>query len=201
LAPRKYTMDKRRAAVEETRQRILEATLTLHSEKGIFGTSWQDIAERADVSVGTVYKHFPSLDELVPACGELMYAITRPPSLEDAPQIFAGAGTLEERLERLISELFDFYERGASYIETDFQERQLPAVQEWEAYWRATIEGLTREALHPVHPDQRTVQAVGALLDFSIFKSFMERDIPKEEATKIMNEVLLCWIYGLGRNR
>jgi AcrR family transcriptional regulator len=194
-------MDKRRAAVEETRQRILEATLALHSEKGIFGTSWQDIAQRADVSVGTVYKHFPSLDELVPACGELMYAITRPPSLEDTQQIFAGAHSLEEHLERLISELFDFYERGASYIETDFQERQLPAVQEWEAYWRATIEGLTREALNPVGPDERTVRAASTLIDFSVFKSFLERDIPKEEATKIMNEVLLCWIYGLGRDR
>ena len=60
-----------------------------------------------------------------------MYALTRPPSQEDAPR-FAGARTLEERLERLISELFDFYERGAPYIETDFQERQLPKVQEWE---------------------------------------------------------------------
>jgi AcrR family transcriptional regulator len=189
-------MDKRRAAVEETRQRILEATLALHSEKGIFGTSWQDIAQRADVSVGTVYKHFPSLDELVPACGELMYAITRPPSLEDAPQIFAGAHSVEERLERLISELFDFYERGAPYIETDFQERQLPAVQEWEAYWRATIEGLTSEALSPVGPDERTVQAVSTLIDFSVFKSFMERDILKEQAEEIMNKILLCWIRG-----
>src|SRR5918996_524602 len=104
-------MDKRRATVEETRQRILEATLALHSEKGIFGTSWQDIAKRADVSVGTVYKHFPSLDELVPACGELMYAITRPPSLEDAARTFAGASSLQERLGRLVSELLDFYER------------------------------------------------------------------------------------------
>ena len=190
-------MGKRRVAVEETRQRILEATLALHSEKGIFGTSWQDIAQRADVSVATVYKHFPSLDELVPACGELMYAITRPPSMEAAPQIFAGARSLEERLERLISELFDFYERGASYIETDFQERQLPAVQEWEAHMRATIEGLTHEALSPVTPDERTVQAASTLVDFSVFKSFMERDIPKEQAKEIMNEVLLCWIKEL----
>jgi AcrR family transcriptional regulator len=201
LAPRKYTMEKRRVAVEETRQRILEATLALHSEKGIFGTSWQDIAQRADVSVGTVYKHFPSLDELVPACGELMYAITRPPSLEDAAQIFAGAPSPEERLERLISELFDFYERGASYIETDFQERQLPAVQEWEAYWRTTIEGLAREALRPVQPDQNMVQTVGALLDFSVFKSFSVRGVPKEQSAKIMHEVLLCWINGLGGDR
>jgi AcrR family transcriptional regulator len=201
LAPRKYTMDKRKAAMEETRQRILEATLALHSEKGIFGTSWQDIAHRADVSVGTVYKHFPSLDELVPACGELMYAITQPPSLEDAPQIFAGARSLEERLGRLIDELFGFYERGATYIETDFQERQMPMVQEWEAHMRATIAGLTREALLPVGPDEGTVGAVSALLDFSTFKAFLDRDIPKEQAAKTINEVLLCWIDCSRRDR
>ena len=201
MAPRKYTMDKRRAAVEETRQRIVVATLALHAEKGIFGTSWQDIAHRADVSVGTVYKHFPSLDELVPACGELMYAITRPPSMEDAPRIFAGANSLEGRLERLVSELFGFYERGAPYIETDFQERQLPAVVEWEAYMRATIAGLVREALVSARPDERTVQSVSALLDFSTFKSFLDRDIQKEQAAKTMSEVLLCWINGSRRDR
>jgi AcrR family transcriptional regulator len=194
-------MDKRKAAVEETRRRIVEATLALHSEKGIFGTSWQDIAHRADVSVGTVYKHFPSLDELVPACGELMYAITRPPSLEDAPQIFAEANSLEERLGRLIEELFDFYERGAPYIETDFQERRLPAVVEWEAYMRSTIAGLVHEALVSAEPDEHTVQSVSALLDFSTFKSFVDRDIPKEQAAKTMSEVLLCWINGSGRDR
>jgi AcrR family transcriptional regulator len=194
-------MGKRKAAVEETRRRILEATLALHSEKGIFGTSWQDIAKRADVSVGTVYKHFPSLDELVPACGELMYAITRPPSLEDAPQIFAGASSLEERLERLVSELFDFYERGAPYIEPDIQERQLPAAQEWEAYMRATIAGLVREALQPAGPDERTVGAVSALLDFTTFKSFVERDIQKEQAAKTIKKVLLCWIDCSRRDR
>jgi AcrR family transcriptional regulator len=187
-------MDKRKTAVEETRQRILEATLALHAEKGIFGTSWQDIAKRADVSVGTVYKHFPSLEELVPACGELMYAITRPPSVEDAPRIFAEAYSLEERVGRLVEELFAFYERGASYIETDFQERRLPEVQEWEAYMRATIEVLVREALLPAGPDEGTVRAASALLDFSTFKSFVDRGVPKEEAAKIINEVLLCWI-------
>jgi AcrR family transcriptional regulator len=194
-------MDKRRAAVEATRRRILEATLALHAQKGIFGTSWQDIARRADVSVGTVYKHFPSLEELVPACGELVYAITRPPSLDDAPEIFAGAGSIEERLERLVSELFDFYERGAPYIETDFQERRLPAVAEWEAYMRATIAGLVREALDPAGPDERAVQAVSALLDFSTYKSFLDRDIQKDQAAKTMNEVLLCWLDCSRRDR
>jgi AcrR family transcriptional regulator len=51
-------MEKLRAAVADTRGRIVEATLALHSEKGMFDTSWKDIAKRADVSVATVYKHF-----------------------------------------------------------------------------------------------------------------------------------------------
>lgn len=193
MTPRKYSMDKRRAAVEETRRRIVEATLALHTEKGVFGTSWQDIARRADVSVGTVYKHFPSLDELVPACGELVFAITRPPSPEDAPRIFGGARSLEERLERLIGELSNFYERAAPYM-PDGQERRLPAVQEWEAYMQTTIAGLAREALHPVEPDEGTAQAVSALLDFSTFKSFMDRDIEKEQTAKTIKEVVLCWL-------
>jgi AcrR family transcriptional regulator len=196
LTPRKYDMGKRSAAVEETRKRIVEATLALHAEKGAFGTSWQDIAHRADVSVGTVYKHFPSLDELVPACGELVFAISRPPSLEDAPQIFAGASSLEERLGRLVSEFFDFYERGEPYLDIDFQERKLPAVQEWLAHMRATREGFAREALHPLEPEERTVRAMGALLDFPLFKSFRLHDVPKAEAEEIVNSVLLCWIGG-----
>jgi len=130
----------------------------------------------------------------VPACGELMYAITRPPSLEDAPRIFAEAHSLEERVGRLVEELFAFYERGAPYIETDFQERRLPAVREWEAYMRATIEGLVREALLPAGPDRGTVRVASALLDFSTFKSFVDREVPREEAAKIINEVILCWI-------
>jgi AcrR family transcriptional regulator len=189
-------MDKRKAAVEETRQRILEATLALHAEKGVFGTSWQDIAHRADVSVGTVYKHFPSLDELVPACGELVYAISRPPSLDDAPQILATAHSLEESLRRLVSEFFDFYERGEPYLEIDFQERKLPAAQEWEAYMQATREGFIREALRPLdlEPDEHTVRALSALLDFPLYKSFRRHDVPKEEAEEIVNAMLVCWI-------
>lgn len=38
--------------------RIVEATLKLHGQKGIFGTTWQEIAQEADVAIGTVYKHF-----------------------------------------------------------------------------------------------------------------------------------------------
>ena len=192
MAPRKYSMDKRRAAVEETRQRILEATLALHAEKGIFGTSWQDIAKHADVSVGTVYKHFPSLDELVPACGALIMAITAPPSLEDATRIFRDAQVLEERIGHLISEMLDFYERGEPYMELGAKERQLPPVREWEGGRRAMREGLAREALRPIQPDERMIRAVTALLDFPVFKSFRRHGVAKAKAEEILTGMLLC---------
>jgi AcrR family transcriptional regulator len=194
LAPRKYTMDKRKAAVEETRRRIVEATLALHAEKGAFGTSWQDIAQRADVSVGTVYKHFPSLDELVPACGQLIFAISRPPSLEEAPQVFADTHSLEERIGRLVSEFYDFYERGEPYLEIDIQSRKLPAVREWLAHMRATREGFAREALRSLEPVEDTVRALGALIDFPLFKSFRVHDLAKAEAEGVVRSMLLCWI-------
>ncbi len=196
MTPRKYSMEKRRASQEETRRRIVEATLSLHTEKGMFDTSWKDIADRADVSVATVYNHFPSLDELVPACGALIMAITNPPSLEDAPRIFGDAQTLEERLERLIFDMFSFYERGEPYMEVGPKERQLPAVQEWEAGMRATREGLAREALRPIQPEESTVRAVGALLDFPVFKSFRRHDIPREEAEETLNDMMLRWLKG-----
>ena len=66
---------------------------------------------------------------------------------------------------------------------------------------RATIAGLVREVLVPAGPDERTVQAVSALLDFSTFKSFLDRDIQKDQAAKTLNEVLLCWLDCSRRDR
>lgn len=194
MSPRKYTKTKREAASEAIRRRILESTLELHSKKGIFGTSWKDIATHADVSLATVYNHFPSLNELVPACGELMYAIAQPPSLDDADAIFFDATTVEERVDRLIKTLFDFYERGEPYLDVDHQERSLESVQEWEAYLKDLIDGLTRAALKPIKPNKRTVEAAAALLDVPVFLSFRRRGMSRVEIERMMNDLLLSLV-------
>ncbi len=108
--------------------------------------------------------------------------------------IFAGARSLKARLGRLVSALFDFYERGAPYLETDYQERKLASVQAWEAHLKATIEGLTRAALEPVQPDERAVQTVSALLDFRVFMAFQRRGLPKGEVDLVISRMLLGWI-------
>ena len=65
---------------------------------------WPDIAERAGVSLATLYRHFPTLEELVTACGRLTMELTEPPTPERAAEAFSGARTREERIERLVAE-------------------------------------------------------------------------------------------------
>src|SRR3712207_3663724 len=124
--PRKYDMSRRAAEREKTRRRIVEATAKLHGEKGVFGTSWRDIANEADVSVATVYSHFPSLDQLLPACGQLVMQHARPPDPEAAAEIVGDTDDLNERFVRVAHELFGFYERGGPHLEVDAREREIP---------------------------------------------------------------------------
>ncbi len=202
MTPRRYRMEGRAAAVEETRRRIIEATLSLHVEKGILGTSWEDIARRADVALATVYRHFPTLNELVPACGERVKAIIRPPTPEAAAEIFSGAQSVVERIERLVRKLFDFYERGAPHLELSRRERaQVPALDVGASRWEAGLEALVREALRPADPDEQTVQVIGALTDFSVWKSLVDRGPPKEEVSPIVVDLVLCWMGKVRRDK
>jgi AcrR family transcriptional regulator len=57
---RSYTMTSRARSVEETRHRILEASVDLHGERLVTDISLDDVADRAGVSVQTVLRHFGS---------------------------------------------------------------------------------------------------------------------------------------------
>jgi AcrR family transcriptional regulator len=64
---RTYTMRARADAAAETRQRILDAALRLGEERLSLDIVLADVAERADVSVQTVLRHFGSKDGLFTA--------------------------------------------------------------------------------------------------------------------------------------
>jgi AcrR family transcriptional regulator len=57
---------KPRADGERNRQRLLEAAKEVFAEKGSQG-SLEEIARRAGVGIGTLYRHFPARDALVAA--------------------------------------------------------------------------------------------------------------------------------------
>lgn len=58
-----------RADAERNRQRILAAAATVFAERGV-DVSMDDIADAAGVGVGTVYRRFPSKDDLIEALFE-----------------------------------------------------------------------------------------------------------------------------------
>jgi AcrR family transcriptional regulator len=178
-------MTKRAAAREETRRRIVEATARLHGERGVLGTSWQDIAAEADVSVATVYKHFPSLDELLPACGALVMERARPPRPEEAAELLAGARGVAERLRRVADELFAYYERGGAHLDVDARERnELPGMREWEEGQRALVAAFVREALRPAGADSSTVRLASAFFDLPTYRALRARRIGRERAAR-----------------
>jgi AcrR family transcriptional regulator len=65
---RAYTMRARAEKLDETRQRIVDATVALHEEVGPARTTVTAIAQRAGVSRPTVYNQFPDDRLLFAAC-------------------------------------------------------------------------------------------------------------------------------------
>lgn len=99
MSPRKYDLGKRAEAAEATRRRIVEATYALHDERGVAATTYRDIAERADVSLATVYRHFPEYGEVVQACGALnveRMPVVDPASLDGVDALVDAVCTLYE---------------------------------------------------------------------------------------------------------
>ena len=60
-------MTARARSTEQTRQRILTATIDLHLERPAASIALDDIAARAEVSVQTILRHFGSREGLVAA--------------------------------------------------------------------------------------------------------------------------------------
>ena len=184
-------MSRRAASRNETRNRIVEATAKLHGERGVLGTTWQDIAREADVSVSTVYAHFPSLDELLPACGQLVMSLVRPPTAGDAYEIIGNAHGTRERLLRVARALFSFYERGGPHIEVDLRERQLPGMREWEESQRTTVAALVRAALIDEAPTAASVRLISAFFDLPTYKALRTRGVTTKRAAETVAEVAL----------
>jgi AcrR family transcriptional regulator len=185
--PRTYRLGNRAAAVETTRRRILDATVALHAEKGALATTWQDIARRADVAVGTVFYHFPSLDELLPACTGHGLHHHPPPT----PEIFDGTESLAERIAVLTRALFAFYEKAVPWLRWFRDTPDVPALMARLAERREA----GRKALIGVAlgsgADEQFIRVTVALTSFSAWQSWLSAGVTSELAADLVSEMLL----------
>ena len=80
MAKRKYQLKHRAERQEETRQRILEATIMLHERVGVPGVTISAVAEQAGVERLTVYRHFPDEKALLTAATTFYLGAYPPPN-------------------------------------------------------------------------------------------------------------------------
>lgn len=192
---RSYRLGRRAEAADETRRRIVEATASLHAERGIAGTSMKDIAERAGVSVGTVYHHFPTYPDAIDACGA--YTAERVPAPTDA--IFEGAGSRDERVARLAAALFDYYERipALSSVRRDRHlAESLQRVVEREADNRLS---LAARAIGARKRDRRS-GLVAALLDLDVYRALRRQGFDTPAAAERIAAVVNAWLASASRD-
>lgn len=106
---RTYRLKKRAETQAETRQRIVEAAVDLHSTLGPARTTFSMVAEKAGVQRHTLYAHFPDERALLVACSGL--AMERDPLPDVAP--WRAITDRSERLRAVLTALYDWYGRNA----------------------------------------------------------------------------------------
>ena len=127
----KYQLKKRAEGQRQTRRRIVEAAIALHTEVGPARTSISAIAERAGVQRHTVYSHFPEELDLAMACSGLHLELRPLPDPELLLAIEDGEGRLRAGLEAL----YAYYERDEQLLanvlrDLEFHELTQTVVQE-----------------------------------------------------------------------
>jgi AcrR family transcriptional regulator len=63
-----------RADARRNRERVVEAARAVFAEQGV-DAQMDDVARRADVGVGTVYRHFPTKEALLNALADELFAV------------------------------------------------------------------------------------------------------------------------------
>lgn len=184
-------MTRRASTVARTRRRIIDATLQLHGEQGIAATSWDDIAARAGVGVGTVYRHFPSLDELVPACGEITKQVLALPDAEAVRSLFDGADAPVERIERLVREAFAIYERGAPQLRAIRNEPDVhPSVAHAGEEVEASLTALIDAAVEPFATSPAEIAVVRAMVDLGTWQAFRAQGLGTAETVDAVSQMV-----------
>ena len=107
---RTYKLKRRAEQQAETRQRIVEAAVELHSSVGPAATTISMVADKAGVQRHTFYAHFPDERSLLMACSGL--AQERDPLADAEP--WRAIKDPAARLRTGLRAIYDRYERNAS---------------------------------------------------------------------------------------
>jgi len=101
-------MVKRAGDIEQTRLRITEAAMRLHTTIGPAETTISAVAEEAGVTRLTVYRHFATDNDLFVACSGHWFSLHPPPD----PHTWRAVAGVEDRAETALRELYGWFEEN-----------------------------------------------------------------------------------------
>ena len=183
---REYRLGKRAEQQAETRRRIVEAALELHSTLGPARTTVSQVAERAGVQRHTYYAHFPEERELFLACSGLALERDPLPSLEELRSLPAG----KERVRRGLEQFYGWYSRNeqqAACVLRDAQDHRL--TREMVELRMAPVFAEAAELLSE-RLAKRSRILLGVALDFACWRN-LAGALQTKDAAELMTEAVL----------
>jgi AcrR family transcriptional regulator len=198
---RKYEQKRRAELQQETRRRIAEAALELHSSVGPAKTTISAISEKAGVQRQTFYRHFPDELSLFWACSSLDLSENPPPD----PDLWTPIVDPEERLRVALAELYTYFRRrerilanvlrdaeGEAEVNANVREVLKPMAAHWERMREVLCVGWevpdgASEKLHEA--------TIGVALDFQTWRTMVrEQGLSDEEAIEVMARMVRCLV-------
>lgn len=189
-------MRRRAELVDQTRLRITEAAVHLHTTVGPSHTSIAGIAEEAGVTRVTVYRHFPDLDAVFVAC--MAHWSERNPR-PDAAAWIAIPG-LEQRARRAFGDLYGWFRDHADElypINRDAAAMPLSAQRAREAGTAALADAILASQTGgdtDARGDGRLLRAVARhLADFWTWRSLVvQQGLDDDEAVEVAVTLLMA---------
>lgn len=190
---RPYELRRRAEKMAVTRQRITRAAVDLHGRVGPARTTISAVADRAGVQRHTVYRHFPTEDELFAACSGHYFAEHPWPN----PVEWRAIAEPAERLARGLDELYAYYERTGAMLANVLRDAAMvPGVEPALAGFRAFVEeaACALAAGWGARGQRRAVVAAAArhAVDFATWRSLAcEGGVSRERAVELTSAMVV----------
>ena len=194
---RNYDMRRRAKREDETRQRIVEATVELHKSIGMARTTISAIAEKAGVQRLTVYRHFPDEHALFSACTGHYMGANPPPD----PASWTQVANPKELLKMALAEVYAYHRRTEPIMANVIRDAPVhpltremaePYFQLWERMQYVLVTGWGVE-------DERLallLAALGHALDFQTWRSLVrQQGLNDEQAIEVMVGMVQCLMH------
>ncbi|MCW2755433.1 MAG: acrR 1 [Marmoricola sp.] len=182
-------MIKRAHQMEETRRRIVVATVELHGSRGPARTTISAIAQSAGVTRATVYQHFPDKDALYAACTAHWAGEQHLPDL-------AGWSLIpdpESRVRVALTDLYRFFDETEEMLTLVTRDHEaLPGfVLEANEHTARTQIELVLSAWPPRQRTKRRRAMIAHAMTFATWRSLCrDQELSRREAVAAMTRLV-----------